>query len=111
MTHLHLGDPASAWRVWAEASDPPSPALRLTRMAAADLAGLDASTAEDRGRQALKLDPKIGEAWYELATALLEAGRDEETLDACQKGLSLDLSTAQRETLLGIEGYLRRRSR
>ncbi|MGP0066013.1 MAG: hypothetical protein ACLQGP_20735 [Isosphaeraceae bacterium] len=108
---LHVGDPDSARRVWGEAADPPSPGMRLTRMAGADLAALDASAAEVRCRQALSLDKSLGEAWFVLASALLELGRADDALDACREGLKYELSTAQREAILGIQGMLMHRRR
>jgi Tfp pilus assembly protein PilF len=102
-TFLHLGNPRAARRTWGEATDPPSTALRWTRMAAADLAELDATAAESRCRQALRLDPRLGEAWCLLAVACLEAAHVDEARDACRRALECQLSDAQRERVAGVQ--------
>lgn len=106
---LHLGNAEAARRAWAGAKDSPSSALRSARMAGADLAALDAATAESRCRQALSLDPDLGEAWYLLAVALLETGRLEDALGACRECLRRQITAAQREQILGLETLLARR--
>ncbi len=108
-TYMHLGDPYAAGRIWAEAIDPPSPALRSTRMAATDLAALDTASAEGHCRRALEQDRESGEAWYLLSITLFEAGRADEALVACREGLRRKVTPAQRAHLLGIEGILARR--
>jgi hypothetical protein len=109
-TFLHLGHPDAARQLWTEATDPPSPALRWTRMAAADLAAFDPATAASRCRLALKLDSHLGEAWYVLTVALFEAGRSKEALDACRESRKHPLTAAQREHIDGLETMLGRRS-
>jgi tetratricopeptide (TPR) repeat protein len=109
VTCMHLGDPDAARRVWSKATDSPSPALRLTRLAEADLASLDAAAAEVLCRQALELDPLLGEAWYVLAKAIFESGRAEQALAACRQGLEHDLTSAQRKTVTAISALLTRR--
>jgi hypothetical protein len=106
---MHVGDPAAARRAWSEATAPPSPALRLARMAAADLAALDATTARERCRQAVDLDSRLGEARYLLCIASFDAGLADDALAACRGALKQELTSAQRERLLGIEALLRRR--
>ena len=60
ITHLHLGEPAEARRYWERAQAPPSPALRLARIAQAELALTDIEAAEKTFRAAL--DSTIGSA-------------------------------------------------
>jgi len=108
-TFLHLGNPQAARRVWGDAADPPSAALRLTRMAGADVAALDATAAEARCRQALSLDPRLGEAWYLLAVTRLDAGDVDGALDACRESLQRELTSVQRERILGVQTWLSRR--
>jgi tetratricopeptide (TPR) repeat protein len=108
VNYLHLGEPESAGRVWSDTSAPTSPALRLTRLANVDLAALDARAAVVRCRQALELDPKLGEASYLLATATLDLGNPESALAACREGLKHELTAPQRFTLAGIERLLSR---
>ena len=57
---LHLGDPDSARRAWDNATGPKSPALRLTRLAEADLAALDARTAAARSAECARTRPQAG---------------------------------------------------
>ena len=109
VTSLHLGDPDSARRVWSKAIACPSPAQRLTRIAEADLAALDAAAAEVHCRQALELDPRLAEAWYVLASVLFESGRAEPALAACRQGLEHDLTSAQRDTITALGALLTRR--
>jgi Flp pilus assembly protein TadD len=108
VTHLHLGDPDSARRVWAAANDPPSQALRLTRMASADLAALDSTAAVASCRAALKLDSTLGEAWYVLAIALVESGRADLALAAVRESLKHPLTDSERKVLAGVEALLNR---
>ena len=86
----------------------PSPALRLTRLAEADMAALDASAAFARCQAALKLDPSLAEAWYVLAVAALDSGRAQAALAACREGRKHELTPAQRDALRGIERLLSR---
>jgi hypothetical protein len=94
--------------VWAEVNDPPSQALRLTRMAGADLAALDAAAALARCRTGLELDDTLGEAWYVLVIALVETGRAEEALAAVGESLKRPLTASERRALIGIEALLNR---
>jgi tetratricopeptide (TPR) repeat protein len=107
--YMHLGNPRAARDVWAAAGAPTSPARRLSRLAGADLAAFDFRAAEARCREALKEDPRSGEAWYLLCIALLEAGRADEALAACRECIRCEPSPAQRAQIRGIEGFLARR--
>jgi tetratricopeptide (TPR) repeat protein len=84
---LHLGRPAEARRIWERAADPPSPALRLTRVATAALAALDFATAEQTYRAALQLDAAQGEAWFGLALLHTQRGEATAARAAAQRGL------------------------
>jgi tetratricopeptide (TPR) repeat protein len=108
-TYMHLGNPEAARRIWREAPNPPSPAVRWTRMAGADLGAFDAVNAEARCRQALNLDPRLGEAWYVLSVALFEAGHGADALESCRESVKRELTAAQRERVLGLESVLERR--
>jgi hypothetical protein len=107
-TRLHEGDPDTARHVWAEVNDPPSQALRLTRMAGADLTALDTAAALARCRTGLELDDTLGEAWYVLVIALVETGRAEEALAAVGESLKRPLTASERKSLIGIEALLNR---
>jgi tetratricopeptide (TPR) repeat protein len=108
VNYLHLGEPESARRAWSEATAPASPALRLTRLAEADLAALDARSASARCHQALELDSKLGEAWLVLTIAALDSGQAESALASCREGLKRELTDPQSQTLAGIERLLSR---
>ena len=105
---LHLGDPTAAERAWREATPPPSPGLRLMRLASADLVVFDASAAMNHCRQALALEPRLGEAWYLLAIANLDSGNAEGALAACREGLKYELTPPQRDSLEGVDRLLSR---
>ena len=111
VTYLHWGDPDSARRVCTEVNDPPSQALRLTRMAEADLADLNATAAIARCRMALELDSTLGEAWYVLAVALLDSGRAGEAMAAGRESLKHQLTASQRDALIGAEEMVNRSRR
>ncbi len=100
---LHLGRPAEASRIWERASDPPSPATKLTRLATAALAALDFETADSMYRAALKFDPARGEAWFGLALLHTQRGDAAEALAAARQGLRHTLTPAQATFLRGIE--------
>ncbi len=98
-TLLHLGRPADARQIWERAVDPPSPAIRLTRIATALLTELDFQTAAETLESALKLDPHLGEAWYCLALLHVQRGEPKPASAACESGLRQSLTPAQRSSL------------
>jgi len=100
---LHLGRPAEAQRVWERAADPPSPSLKLARLATASLAALDFPTAERTYRAALEHDATSGEAWVGLTLLYIERGEAGETLTAARVGLRHRLTAAQRSWLTDVE--------
>jgi cytochrome c-type biogenesis protein CcmH/NrfG len=106
--YLHLGNPEAARRAWAATVPLPAPARRLARQAGADLVEFDTQAAEARCREALKEDPRLGEAWYLLSVALFESGRADEALAACREAVRCELPPTQRNQLLGIERLLAR---
>jgi tetratricopeptide (TPR) repeat protein len=99
ITHLHLGEPAEARRYWERALAPPSPALRLARIAQAELALTDIESAEKTFRAALGRDHRLGEAWFGLALLELQLGDADATLAACNEGMSCTLTEPQRNVL------------
>jgi tetratricopeptide (TPR) repeat protein len=99
ITHLHLGEPAEARRYWTRAHGSPSPALRLARIAQAELALTDIEAAEQTFRAALRLDHRLGEAWFGLALLELQLGDADATLAACQEGMACTLTEPQRVVL------------
>ncbi len=107
VNNLHLGDPAAAGRAWSAATAPASYGLRLTRLASADLVVFDASAAINRCQRALALEPRLGEAWYLLTIANLDAGNADGARAAGREGLKYELTTPQRDALEGVERLLR----
>jgi tetratricopeptide (TPR) repeat protein len=99
VAHLLLGEPAEARRCWERAQAPPSPALRLARIAQAELALTDVEAAEKKFRAALQLDAHLGEAWYGLALLELQLGDADATLAACMGGAACTLTDSQRLAL------------
>jgi hypothetical protein len=100
---LHLGRPAEASRIWERASESPSLAMKLTRLATAALAALDFATAERAYQAALELDPALSEAWFGLALLHTQRGDAPEALAAARQGLRQSLTPAQTLFLRGIE--------
>jgi tetratricopeptide (TPR) repeat protein len=105
---LYLGRPAEAGRVWERAPNAPSPALRLARIATAELAALDDPAAEKTYRAALKLDPSLCEAWFGLALLYTERGDPSEALTAAREGLRQNPTSVQSSFLLGVESLVAR---
>jgi hypothetical protein len=97
-TYLHLGKPDQARRAWLAATGPPSEALRLARLADADLAAWDFTSAETGYRRALALDPRMADAWVGLALAALETG---------SAGIARDAARTARECAPGLETHRR----
>ena len=108
ITHFHLGEPAEARRYWERAQAPTSPALRLARIAQAELALTDIEAAEKTFRAALGLDHRLGEAWFGLALLELQLGDADATLAACREGLSCTLTEPQRVVLDNIRSMVAR---
>jgi tetratricopeptide (TPR) repeat protein len=102
-TLLHLGRPAEARRIWEQTADPPSPALRLTHIAAAELAMLDFSAADHTYQAALAVDPQLGEAWLGLALLHTQRGNAAEALTASREGLRRQLTPEQQSFLRFVE--------
>ncbi len=99
ITHLLLGEPAEARRYWERAQGPPSPALRLARIAQAELALNDIEAAQKTLHAAIGLDHRLGEAWFGLALLELQLGDADATLAACHEGMSCTLTESQRVVL------------
>jgi hypothetical protein len=100
-TALLLGMPAEARRLWLEADACPSPAIRATRVADADLAAWDYADADAGYRRALALDPSLADAAIGLALSKLEQGQARPAVAAARTGLkAVDPLDATRRALL-----------
>jgi len=95
VTLLHLGRPAEARQLWERAADPPTPSLRLTRIATAQLAALDFEAARRTYQSALVLDRALGEAWFGLALLHTQLGEAEHALAAAREGLRSPVTPPQ----------------
>jgi tetratricopeptide (TPR) repeat protein len=95
LAHLHLGRPAMARKIWEQAIDPPSAAIRLARLATASLAALDFATASRTYLAALELDRTLSEAWFGLTLLNTQRGDAAEALDAARNGLRHSCTPAQ----------------
>ncbi len=99
---LHLGRPAEARRVWERAAEPPSRAIRLTRLATSALAALDLPVAERMYRAALELDGGLGEAWCGLALLYMQRGDARACVEAARAALRLPTTPAQRAFMADV---------
>ena len=100
---LYRGRPAEARRLWERAIDPPSPALRLARIATADLAAMDFPAAKRSFRAALALDPSLVETWLGVALLHTQQGDPAEALTASREGLRRPLTPEQSSFLRFVE--------
>ncbi len=103
---LCLGYPDAARAIWTQAVGPPSRALRLTRIATADLAALDHESALHGYRAALDHDPSLGEALFGLALLHTQLGRAAPALAAARQGVSCRVTDAQKSFLSAIEAFV-----
>jgi len=106
--YLHLGRPVAARQLWKEAANAPSEALRVARVASTHWIERDFATALGLYRQAVKQDPKLGEAHWGLAMLLTQVGQAAPALRACRHGLDTQLTERQRADLVGLQGMLAR---
>jgi hypothetical protein len=111
ITHLHLGEADAARKLWQRTQDDPSPALRLTRIAEAQLVALDYEASRGMFHAALNRDRSLGEAWYGLALLHLQEGHDSETVRACREGLTCSLTEPQRAALENMKALAARFAR
>ncbi len=99
---LHLGRPAEARRVWKRTAEPPSQAIRSTRLATTTLAALDLPVAEQMYRAALELDDGLGEAWCGLALLYIERGEARTCVEVARAALRLPTTPAQRAFMADV---------
>jgi tetratricopeptide (TPR) repeat protein len=108
IAHLYLGEPAEAIQFWNRAEAPPSPALRLVRIAQAEMAITDFTAARNNLHKALTLDARLGEALFALALLELQAGDADAARAACKAGLSCSLTARQHELLVKFNALVER---
>jgi tetratricopeptide (TPR) repeat protein len=105
--YLHLGRPADARRVWEQAPDCPSAALRRCRVATTRWVEGDLEAAVRGFEEARAADPQLAEPCWGLALLHAERGDAAGALDACRQGLRLPLRARQRDDLEGWQRFLR----
>ncbi len=103
---LHLGYPTAAREVWEHATMPPSPAIKLTRVATAAFAAFDFETALGTYRSALDLDPRQAEAWFAVALLHTQRGDATAALAAAREGARASPTPAQKAFLTAIEALV-----
>jgi tetratricopeptide (TPR) repeat protein len=103
---MYLGYPRAARATWTRAVESPARALRLTRIATADLAALDYESALRGYRAALDDDPRLGEALFGLALLHTQLGQGAPALAAARQGMSCRLTEAQKSFLIAIEAFV-----
>jgi Tfp pilus assembly protein PilF len=77
--------------------------MRLTRIAASEMAMLDFRAAEHTYQAALALDPGLGETWLGLALLHTQRGDPAEAVTASREGLRRALTPEQRSFLRFVE--------
>ena len=83
-------------------AEPPSRAIRLTRLATGALAALDLPVAERMYRAALELDGGLGEAWCGLALLYMQRGDARACVEARSAALRLPTTPAQRAFMADV---------
>jgi tetratricopeptide (TPR) repeat protein len=104
--YLHLGRPADARRVWEQAWDCSSEALRECRLAGTYWAEGDFDAALHHYQEARQADPQRAEACWGLAMLYTQLGQAGLALDACRQGLRLSPSPRQRSDLEALQQFL-----
>jgi TPR repeat protein len=103
---MHLGRPEEARHLWETASDCPSEAVRLCRLACTHWVERDLERAVGLYRQAQRADPRLGEPAWALAMLHAQAGRLAPALGACRQGLQLPLNKREQADLENLLGLL-----
>lgn len=105
--YMHLGRPADARRVWEQARDCPSTALRQSRLASTYWVEGDFDAAVRHYQQARKSDPRLAEACWGPALLHTQLGEADNALEACRCGLEAAANAQQRADLEALERFLR----
>jgi tetratricopeptide (TPR) repeat protein len=101
--YMHLGRPADARRIWQEARDCPSDALRRCRLASTFWVEGDLATAIRQCEEAVAADPNLGECWWGLAMLRAQQGDAGAALDACRRGFNAPLNGRQQADLKALQ--------
>jgi tetratricopeptide (TPR) repeat protein len=104
--YMHLGRPDDARRVWEQARDCPSEALRHCRLASTFWVEQEMDAALHHYRAAREADARLAEASWGLAMLHTQLGRADAALHACTEGLRLMLNAQQRADLKALQTFL-----
>jgi tetratricopeptide (TPR) repeat protein len=104
--YMHLGRPADARRVWQQATDCPSAAVRACRLAATFWIERDFEAAKEQFQAARAADPRLAEPCWGLAMLHAQLGAADPARDACRAGLELSPNDRQRADLTALAGLL-----
>lgn len=104
--YLHLGRPADARRVWDQAGNCPSPALKDCRLAATFWVERNFDAALRHYHGAREKEPELAEIYWGLAMLHSELGDAEAAWDACRRGLAITLTERQRSDLEALQSFL-----
>lgn len=104
--YMELGRPADARRIWEQAVNCPSPALKDCRLAAAFWIERNFDAALQHYRSAQEKEPKLAEIWWGLAKLYCELGDARNALEACRRGLALPLTSKQRAEVEALQALV-----
>ena len=102
LLRLHLGEPALARALWAQAAEPPHPPLRTARVALAHLVEGNFDAARAAYREAIAADPALFEAHYGLAVLEQDDGRAPEAQIAARRAAATAADTIARDASVAI---------
>jgi tetratricopeptide (TPR) repeat protein len=100
---LRLGQPAEARASLEAATNVPSESVRLCRIAETHLVEQQFARAEQLLQQALAADPRLADAWWDLASMHAQQGDAAATYESCRRGLECDLTPEARADLTGLK--------
>jgi hypothetical protein len=103
---MHLGRPADARRIWEQARDCPSPALRRCRVGSTFWVERNFEAAIGQFEEARVADGAPPEAYWALAMLHAQLGRAGPALEACRQGLRLPSNPRQRADLEALQDLL-----
>ncbi|HZZ81070.1 MAG TPA: hypothetical protein VFE62_21390, partial [Gemmataceae bacterium] len=96
---MHLGEPVEARNIWRSAEQAVSEPERLARIADTYLVERDFANAEELYRKSLEGNSRLAAAWWGLAMMFAQQGNAAALFDACEQGLSCELTPAERAEL------------
>jgi tetratricopeptide (TPR) repeat protein len=104
---MHIGRPADARRLWLNAQQPPSEALRLCRLGDTKWVERDYDAAIADYEQSRRLDPSLLQPCWALAWIQAQRGVADRSLPACQAALARNPTHSTRAALQSLESLVR----